>query len=418
MDTANKLFDFIEKCPTSYHTADTVASRLSEQGFTELDGEAAWELKDGGKYYTVRHGSLIAFVYRTPVRAFSIVSAHTDTPALKLKAVPDVKGKYAKIGVECYGGAIHYTWFDRPLSIAGRVAVRTDTGAEIRLVTVPHLKVVIPSVAPHLNRTVNSGFAPNPAVDLLPIYSLSGDGSVLDKVAEALDIEAGDILSHDLYLHDGERGVTFGKDNELLLSSRIDDLASVYTALEAFLAADATADIPLLALFDNEEVGSSTAEGAASDFLQDTVLRICADRNIYRSAVAASLMLSSDGAHALHPNHPELSDPECHPILGGGVAVKYNANRRYATDAISDALLREVAGKNGLTLQKYSNRADLPGGSTLGSIATTRIPVLTVDIGIPQLAMHSLKECCAVSDIDAMTALVRAFYSSERKLVK
>lgn len=418
MNTANKLFDFIEKCPTSFHTVDTVAKRLCEASFTELDARSAWELADGGKYYTVRHGSIIAFVYRAPVHAFSIVSAHTDTPALKLKAVPDVKGKYQKIGVECYGGAVYYTWFDRPLSIAGRVAVKTDNGLEIRLVTLPELKVVIPSVAPHLNRAINSGFAPNPAVDLLPLYSLSGEGSVLDKVAEALGIKAEDILSHDLYLHDGERGVTFGKNNEFLLSTRIDDLASVYTALEAFLAADATRDIPLLALFDNEEIGSSTAEGAASDFLADTVERICDGRDVYRSAVAASLMLSSDGAHAIHPNHPELSDPECHPILGGGVAVKYNANRRYATDAVSDALLREVAEKNGLTLQKYSNRADLPGGSTLGSIATTRIPVLTVDIGIPQLAMHSLKECCAESDIDAMTALVCAFYSSERRSLK
>ena len=282
----------------------------------------------------------------------------------------------------------------------------------MRLVDLARPLAVIPSVAPHLSREVNSSFGPNLATDLRPLYALNSSVSVLSEVAKELGVEENDILSHDLYLYNPDRGTVFGGDNALLLAPRIDDLASVFTALSAFLGAEDCEATPIIALFNNEEVGSSTREGAASDFLADTVKRICASEEVYRYALASSVMLSSDGAHAMHPNHPELSDPSCHPTLGGGVVVKYNSNRRYATEAEALAPLAIIAKKSGVKLQSYANRADLPGGSTLGSIASTKLPVLTVDIGIGQLAMHSIAETSAVSDINDMITLLTAFYSS------
>jgi aspartyl aminopeptidase len=413
MNNINKLLDFISASVTPYHTVKATADVLEMRGFERLSEQDAWSLADGGLYYVIRGGSLIAFKHRSETRSFNIVSAHTDFPAFKVKTGADRAGDYTRLATESYGGAINYTWFDRALSVGGRVYVKTETGAEMRLVDLARPLAVIPSVAPHLSREINSSFGPNLATDLRPLYSLDGGCSVISEVARALGVDEDDILAHDLYLYNPDRGTVFGGDGSLLLAPRIDDLASVYTALDAFIEAKDSAATPILALFNNEEVGSSTREGAASHFLADTVKRICGSEEVYRLALASSVMLSSDGAHAMHPNHPELSDPVCHPVLGGGVVVKYNSNRRYATEAESLAPLAFIAKRCGVKLQSYANRADLPGGSTLGSIASTKLPVLTVDIGIAQLAMHSVMETCAVSDIEAMTELLEAFYSAE-----
>ena len=413
MININSFIDFIKGATTSYHTVASMEAELASAGYKRLFERESWELVPGGKYYTVRGGSIIAFRYRTAAKSMNIVSAHSDFPALKLKAVPDTHGKYTKLNVETYGGAIHYTWFDRPLSLAGRVAVKTENGIDLMLVDLDEDIAVIPSVAPHLNRQVNTSFAPNAAIDLQPLYAAADAGSVLDKVASKLGVSAADILSHDLYLYNRDSGRLFGEKGEFILAPRIDNLASVYTALRAFIDADDTVSMPIIAVFDNEEVGSSTAEGAASDFLADTVKRLFSDDVAFRAALASSLVVSADGAHAIHPNHPELSDQHCYPVMGCGVAVKYNANRRYATDALSDGALRLIASTRDIPLQSYSNRPDLLGGSTLGSISSTRLPVSTVDIGVPQLAMHSACECAAVSDIKGMAELLLAFYESE-----
>ena len=415
MSKIDILLDFISASVTPYHTVKTVADILEDAGFERLPEEHAWSLSDGGLYYVIRGGSIIAFKHRVNTKAFGIVSAHTDFPAFKVKTGSDRAGDYTRLATESYGGAINYTWFDRPLSVAGRVYVKTKAGAEMRLVDLATPLAVIPSVAPHLSREVNSSFSPNLATDLRPLYALSASASVISEVARALEVKESDILSHDLYLYNPDHGTVFGGDEALLISPRIDDLASVFTALVAFLGAEDSETTPVLALFNNEEVGSSTREGAASDLLADTVKRICSSDEVYRLALTSSLMLSSDGAHAMHPNHPELSDPACHPVLGGGVVVKYNSNRRYATEAEALAPLALVAKKSGVKLQSYANRADLPGGSTLGSIASTKLPVLTVDIGIGQLAMHSIAETCAVSDINDMIELLTAFYSASIK---
>ena len=410
MKLTDRLFKFIEGSPTSYHAARRLADELSAAGYVPVSEGAP--LKAGGKYYLTRGGSVIAFRMRDKVSSFNITASHSDSPSFKINFIPESSGVYTRLSVESYGGAINYTWLDRPLSVAGRVMVSDGGALTERLVDLDADIAVIPSVAPHLMRSINSSFAPNVAVDMQPLFTIE-KSSLLNRVAAALGISRESILSHELYMLPRQKPTYIGAEGELILAPRIDDLASVYTALEAFLAAPDTESVPVLAVFDHEEIGSATKEGAASDMLSDVLALICPDEGVRKSALASSLMLSVDGAHALHPNHPELSDPINRPILGGGVALKYNANRRYATDLVSDAILRAIAAKRGITLQVYANRADLPGGSTLGSIAARGLAVPTVDIGIPQLAMHSAVETCAAADVDAMYELLLAFYSSE-----
>lgn len=410
MSYSEKLFDFIKASPTSRHAAAEVVRRLQVAGYSPLcEGKA---LVSGNGYYLHSGGAVIAFRHRAECKSFNITASHSDSPAFKLVAGKKAASPYTRLSVERYGGAINYTWLDRPLSVAGVAVTSEGNIIRERLVDLGRDLVTVPSVPPHLNRAINDGFAPNPAVDLQPLYAI-GEGDILAELAAALSVRPEDIISHDLYLYSREEGRTLGASGELLLAPRIDDLASVYTALLAFLAAPDTEATPVLAVFDHEEVGSATAEGAASSLLNRVLAATCTDEAARREALCASLMLSVDGAHALHPNHPELFSPDCHPILGGGVAVKYNAERRYATDALSDALLRQIASDAKITLQNYANRADLRGGSTLGSIAATAIGIKTVDIGIPQLAMHSIAETAAISDVMDMERLLLAFYSAE-----
>ena len=404
------LFEFINGAPTSFHAAKSVADMLREAGYAELS--VATVLEDGRGYYTKRAGSLIAFVYRVDAESFAITASHSDSPAFKLVMKPDSHtGAYSRISVERYGGAINYTWLDRPLSVAGRLVISDNGVIRERLVDVGEDIAVIPSVAPHLNRGVNDSFSPNAAVDLQPLYALGSSGDILSRVAAVAGVCESDIISHDLYLYCREGARLIGESGEMILSPRIDDLASVYTATLAFIEAEKSTAIPVLAVFDNEEIGSSTKEGAASGLLGEILSLLTPDNEKRRRMLSSSLMLSVDGAHALHPNHPELSNPECHAVMGNGIAVKYNAARRYATDAVSDALLRGIASKVGIALQSYANRADQPGGSTLGSIAATALSVHTVDIGISQLAMHSAVELAAASDIESCYRLLLAFYS-------
>lgn len=414
MSNVNGLFDFIKKSPSAYHAVSAVADALRENGFTELRECDAWELRDGGKYFVTRAGSsIIAFVHKDELSCYDIVAAHSDTPSFRLKCEPECGGAYSRLNVERYGGPVYYTWFDRPLSLAGRVVVSTESGADIRLVDLDRDSFVIPSVAPHLNREINNGFKPNPAVDLLPLYAMGKErGLLLDEIATAANTARESIVSYDLFLYNREAGTRFGKDGEFILAPRLDDLGCVYAALRGFLAARESVATPVLAVFNNEEVGSATKQGAASTFLFDTLERAAGDTLAYRRAVASSVMVSADNAHAVHPNHPELADPLCQSVLTGGVVIKYNADQRYTTDGVSDAIIRTVAARAGAAVQSYTNRADMPGGSTLGSIATTRVPVTSVDIGLPQLAMHSANETAAASDVDAMISLLTEFYST------
>ena len=407
----NGLFDFISKTPTAYHTVAEIKKRLESAGFAEIREAECPEFQDGAGYFTVRNGSsVIAFRYTEAAEGFMIAASHSDTPSFRVKMNSDIDGAYGKLSVEKYGGMIHYTWLDRPLSVAGRAVIETEGGIRTELVDLGRPVLSIPSVAIHLRRGVNDGVALNPAVDMLPLLSDKGGRGILDLVAEKLGVKKEEILSHDLFVYAKEEPKLFGADDEFILSPRLDDAGCVYASLEAFLSADASRAVPVLAVFDNEEVGSDTKQGANSTFLLSALEKIAGAR--LSSMLTASFMVSADNGHAIHPNHPELSDAKCAPVLNGGVVIKYNASQRYATDGVSAAIFEKICRRAAVPVQYYYNRADLPGGSTLGSISDTRVSIPTVDIGLPELAMHSAVETAGARDTDAMIAALTEFYSS------
>ena len=403
------LLGFLNEAKTSYHAVDYIRRELKKIGFTELYENEDWTLTKGKGYFTVRNGSsVIAFVDNgTP---FMVAAAHSDSPVFRVKAT-ELGAAYAKLSTERYGGMINYTWLDRPLTVAGRVVVKKGASLVPTLADIGDMAVVIPSLAIHLDRAVNDGKKFNPAKDLLPLTSLEGK-CVLDVVAEKLGVEKSDIVSHELFLVPDDGARTVGLSNELVLSPRIDDLASVYAALVGFLdAKNSGVSSPVLAVFDNEEVGSQTKQGAASDMLHDVLVRISGSDSEYMIRVSESFMASVDNAHAMHPNYPEMSDKGNAPVLGGGVVIKHNANQRYATDAVSSAIFGEICRSAGVDTQSYFNRADLPGGSTLGSISNTKVALSTVDIGVAQLAMHSAVETAAAKDVYAMSLALGELFS-------
>ena len=408
------LFEFIKKSPSAYHAVNTVKQMLDNDGYTELYESERWKLAIGGKYYVIRNGtSIIAFRTVRDARGFMICASHSDCPSFRVKVTPETVGAYTRLEVEKYGGMIYYSWLDRPLSVAGRVVVKTAEGLECKLVNLDSDLATIPSLAIHLNRGVNDGAKFNPAKDLLPLYTGAGEkGAFLSSIAADLGVDVEHILSHDLFLYNRDEGKRVGKDGEFILCPRLDDLGCVYTSTVAFLEAREAQSLPVLAVFDNEEVGSETKQGAASTFLRDTLLRISGGESSLAVALENSFMLSADNAHAKHPSSPEMSDPDNAPVLNGGVVIKYNANQRYTTDGLSDALFRTVCERAGVTVQTYCNRADLPGGSTLGSISNTRVSVPTVDIGLPQLAMHSANETAGAKDVGSMISAISEFYST------
>lgn len=410
MNKTNELFDFIKSSPSAYHTVGAVAQRLRDAGYTEISERDSEAFCDGGRHFVIRNGSsVIAFSGRAE-SSFMITASHGDFPAFKVKDACD--GTYARLSTEKYGGMIYYSWLDRPLSLAGRVVVKDADGMAVRLVNVDKDLLTIPSIAIHQNRGVNEGYAFNPAVDMLPLYSVAGARiDPCDLLARELEVAREDIISHDIFLYNREEPRLL--EGGLILSPRLDDLACVSACLEAFVSAEpAAGSVNVLAVFDNEEVGSSTKQGANSTFLDMTLRRIAGDDKRYCAMLADSYMVSADNAQAKHPNHPELSDGQLAPLLGGGVAVKYNANQSYATDAVSDAVFRMAADRVGAPVQRYASRADKPSGSTLGSIADTKVSVSTVDIGLPQLAMHSASESAAESDYLGLVGILTELYSS------
>ena len=392
------LFDFIAHCPTAFHTAATVCEALTAAGYTRLAESDAWTLEAGRGYFVSRGASsVIAFRAPEAFGGFVIAAAHGDSPAPKIKENADLKSEdYTELSVEPYGGMIFSTWFDRPLSVAGRVIVRTEDGIAARLCDLGVPTAVIPNVAIHMNRTMNDGTKLNAAVDLLPLYGGADAEPLRARVAASLGVAADDILSADLSVYNPQAGVEW---NGYISAPRLDDLQCVYAALHGFLDAGCGAAAKVLAVFDNEEVGSRTQQGAASTFLCDVLRRVSAAfGRDYDAAVAGSLMLSCDNAHAIHPNHPEYADKNHRVRMNGGVVIKYNANRNYATDAWSAALFRVICTRAGVPVQLYANRADMPGGSTLGNIANTQVSLPTVDIGAAQLAMHSAYETAGAAD--------------------
>ena len=410
MENARKLIEFIGKCPTAYQAVAEIKARLLASGFTEISEGEVGAFSDGGRHFVCRaDSSIIAFFGSGD--GFGIAATHLDSPTFKLKG--DLSGgAYLKLDTEKYGGSILYSWLDRPLGIAGRVVINTENGISVRLYDSARPIAVIPSVAIHQNRSVNDGVKFNPATDMLPLIGLSGEG-LYDAVARECGACKEDILSSDLFVYNAEQGTVAGLNNELIISPRLDNLECTFAALCGFLSAENSGkSVSVFAAFDSEEIGSATKGGADSTFLSDTLAKIAGDAETLAKMLENSFMLSADNAHATHPNHPELSDKTGSPNLGSGVALKYNANQRYATDAVSAALTKKLAREAGARLSDYYCRADMPCGSTLGSISTTHVGILCADIGLPQLAMHSASETAAVSDLSDMIALMQAHFSS------
>ncbi len=411
-ECAKEMLRFIGESPSCFHAVENIRRKLLAEGFAELSEGEEWKIARGGGYFVVRNdSSLIAFRIPegTEPKGFHIVASHGDSPAFKLKEQPETcTGEhYVRLNTEKYGGMILSAWLDRPLSIAGRVAVQ-GSGGEIltKLVNVDRDLLVIPNVAIHMNRDRNKGTEYDPQVDMLPLYADLGareeEGGFRHLIAMTAGVDPEDILGQDLFLYVREQGRILGENGEFVLSPRLDDLQCVYASVEAFLGARPTEHIGVCAVFDNEEVGSSTRQGAASTFLADTLERMVwglgADRSRFLRWVADSFLISADNAHAVHPNRPEKADPTNRPYLNGGIVLKFHGGQKYTSDAVSAAKMRQICERAGVPCQTYANRSDLAGGSTLGNISVSQVSVCSVDIGLPQLAMHSAVETAGVKD--------------------
>lgn len=413
----NSLKHFLNSSLTSYHACENAKALLLEQGFSPLPETEDWDLCEGGKYFVERCGNaLIAFTIDSlDDFSYKIIASHLDSPALKIKENPlQQLSPYVKLNTERYGGGIMYTFFDRPLKIAGRVVKCVDDVLRAETFTSDY-QVSIPSLAIHLNTGVNDGFSVNAQTDLQPLIALSQEDIPLADILQESPDEP--ILSYDLFLVNADMPYSFGVNNEFLASPRIDNLTSVCASLTALLQEGERKGICVAAFFDNEEVGSISAEGAESNFLENVLRRIAYalrfDDNEYYKAMASSFLVSADNAHAMHPNHPEKSDPTNKTLLGGGVVIKSHANKAYVTDALSSALLKTIFTRAGVKYQYFFNRSDFRSGSTLGVSAVKRLGLLGADIGLAQLAMHSACESFAVEDYVQMVNGLTAFYQTE-----
>ena len=419
MEILRDLMNFLDSSVTMFHAINECEKVLKDSGYIYLPENEKWNIR-AGKYYTKRNSSsLIAFDIANGDYHFQISAAHSDSPTFKLKDRPIIESNgYLKLNVEAYGGMIDATWLDKPLTLAGRVMVDTKDGIETRLLNIDKDLLIIPNVPIHFNREINKGFAFNNQVDMLPVFS-AGNLSEADfdkMLAKELGVKPEAILAKDLYLVNRQKATVIGYDNELISSGRLDDLECVYTSLLGFIEATNNDHINVFAVFDNEEVGSVTKQGAMSTFLVSTLNRINkalgkSDEDYYR-AIAKSMLISCDNAHAIHPNHPELFDVKNRPVLNKGIAIKESANQKYTTDAFSRAVLKKILDKNNIPYQTFANRSDIIGGSTLGNLSNTAVSMNAVDIGLPQLAMHSAYETAGAKDVEYAIEALRAFFET------
>ena len=457
IDYTREMLAFIEKSPSPFHVIANLSERLVGAGFLRLSETENWKVEPGGSYFVTRNdSSLIAFCVPQSgkdraCRGFHMAAVHSDSPTFKIKEHPEevTDRRYLKLNTEKYGGMILSTWLDRPLSVAGRVVIEEqaeETGRAAlvtRLVDLDRDTLVIPNVAIHMNRDMNKGVEYNPQIDMLPLYGdvqqraengAAEDGNAEDanekdanekemflaEIAEAVGVQPEQILGHDLFLYVRDKGRIFGRNGEFVLSPKLDDLQSVYAAMEAFVTAAPKEFISLCAVFDNEEVGSRTRQGADSTFLEDTLERICealcgacgenSAKTLMKRWIADSFLISADNAHAVHPNHPEKADPTNRPYLNSGIVIKYHGGQKYTTDAVSTAKMKALCKRAGVPYQTYANRSDIAGGSTLGNLSAGHVPVASVDIGMPQLAMHSAVETGGALDTAYAVKVLQEFF--------
>ena len=412
-----ELLNFINQSPTCFHTVANVKKVLEEAGYEQLSEKERFSLKKNGKYFVIRNdASLIAFeIPKKAIKGFRIIASHTDSPCFKIKENPEIalENAYVKLNVEKYGGMILSTWLDRPLSIAGRVIVKGKQGLESRLVNLEQNLCVIPNVAIHFNREINKGMEYNPQVDMQPLWAVAKDCKLKSLLAQKLGIEEEKILGMDLFLYNRAEGCFIGYQDSFIGAPRLDDTQCVFGSLKGFLQAESKEDIKMCCMFDHEEVGSRTRQGADSDFLQTTLHRIVKALGIeetFSEILADSFLVSADNAHALHPNHPEKSDITNRPILNGGIVIKYHGSQQYTTDGYTGAVIKDICQKAKVPYQTFHNRSDILGGSTLGNISISHCSIPSADIGLPQLAMHSAFETAGAEDMEYFVRFVKEFY--------
>lgn len=415
------LFHFIDNSPTAYHAVANLGKMLDEAGFEKLEEKKKWDVRLGEKYYVNRNdSSVIAFTVPAQMpRGFHMMAAHSDSPCFKLKEAPEiaVDDCYIKLNVEKYGGMILSTWLDRPLSIAGRLVFRGKQGMESRLVNLDKDVAMIPNVAIHMNRDMNKGVEYNPQTDMEPIIgSADAKGVYLKALAEQAGMADYEIMGVDLFLYNRDKCRLIGIDNAFIAGPRLDDLECAFAGMAALVKEEPKEYVNVCAVFDNEEVGSGTKQGADSTFLKDVLERLSGklgiDAEEYRCMLADSFLISADNAHALHPNHPEKADTVNRPIMNNGIVIKHHGSQRYATDAVSAAVMKDICLRAGVLYQTYANRSDIAGGSTLGNISTAQVSVNTVDIGLAQLAMHSAFETAGAADVGYLIKALCTFYRS------
>lgn len=417
MKQVKEMLDFIYNSPTAFHAVSNIKNKLLDNGFEELNEAKGFNLKKGGKYFVTRNGSsVVAFSVGKSVKnpSFNIVASHSDAPTYKVKPNAVIKQDgYVKLNTEMYGGAIANTWMDRPLSLAGRVVVKNNDGIKSELINFNRDLCMIINVAIHQNRMVNKGMEYNDQIDMLPVITSGDKFDLNEMIAKEIKCKKEDVLSFDLYLYPRTKGYIWGQNKEYISSYHLDNLECGYTSLVAFLNASDDRNINVYACFDNEEVGSVTRQGAASTLLIDVLKRISNGLSFdLDQALASSVLISADNAHAVSPSHPEKADPTNRVLMNNGIVIKYNANQSYTTDSISAALFNECAKKANVKTQYFTNRSDARGGGTLGNISSSHVSIASCDIGLAQLAMHSAFETSGTKDVEYMINGLKSFYET------
>lgn len=428
-ELALDLIDFLYTSPTAYHSVKTVKERLDSNGFSEVKESDKWNLQKDGKYYVIKNDSaLIAFTVgngELEEDGFKLIGAHTDSPGFRIKANPEMvaEGKYLKLNTEVYGGPLLYTWFDRPLGIAGKVSLKgkSPLKPEVKLVNINKPLLIIPSVAIHMNRSVNEGFAVNKQKDTLPLLALINEkfeknNYLVNAIAKELNVEAESILGFDLGLYEIEKGSLTGINEEFISAGRLDDMWMVYAGIKALIDSKSNKSTKVMVCMDNEEIGSLTPQGANSALLLNILERIALslgkDREELHRALTNSIMISADLAHAVHPNAEEKHDPTNRPVLGNGPVLKTAASGSYSTDSYNAAIFEGLCSAANVPYQKFFNRSDVRGGTTIGPITSSLLTIPVMDMGAPLLSMHSIRELATVIDNVYSVKLFTEFFNA------
>jgi aspartyl aminopeptidase len=418
-----EFLDFLKNSPTAFHAVKELSKILDKSGFKKINENDKWNLNKGEKYYFTRNNSsLLAFIMPNKIESLSynIVASHTDSPTFKIKPNYTLeKDRYNELNTEIYGGPIYNTWMDRPLNIAGRIIVKDNKELKTLLISFDKPMCIIPNCSIHYYHELNTGVKLNPQIDLMPIFSDNNinNADLLDLISKKLNIKKENIISHDLYLSLMDRGSIVGANDEFITAPQIDNLESAYASIDALKDINSKdSSINIAVLFDNEEIGSKTRQGAASMMLADTLKRISLSLGLNEEehliALANSFIISLDNAQGYHPNYPSKYDPTNKVFLNDGIVIKNAARGSYTTDAVSQAYFIEICKKANAKYQLNTNRSDIPGGSTLGAISLSNVSIHSIDIGLPQVAMHSAMETAGRFDYDELIKALKEFYNT------